>query len=233
MTLTSAPLGSRSEAPKSIRPSSLVTWLVALILLTTSSLWFVLQAAWFDASTLSARTTVNGWRDGSGPRMTSETWIKTRDKLKYALGEGSGNAQLYDDLGYLYAARSQSIGVIPINGPAYQIQQSLMDLAIQHYRTACELRPTFPYSWTYLALAKNFRKQHDDEFWSAFDKALQFGRNEAALQGALGEMAFPLWSVMGSQRQELIVMMVTTAKKELRNHLLDTAIQAGVQLIIK
>jgi hypothetical protein len=217
----------------SIKSSTLVVWMMGLMLLAVTSLWFVLQAAWIDASTLSARTTVNGWRDGSGPRMTSETWIKTRDKLKYALGEGSGNAQLYDDLGYLYAARSQSIGVVPINGPAYQIQQSLMDLAIQHYRTACELRPTFPYSWTYLALAKNFREQHDDEFWIAFDNALQFGRNEAALQGAIGEMAFALWSVMGTQRQQIVIVMVTTAKEELRNRLFDAATQAGVQLVVE
>lgn len=232
MNSTAAPLDGVSETPASIRQSTLVIWLAALILLALCSLWFVLQAAWLDASTLRARTTINGWRDGSGPRMTPETWLKTRDTLKYALGEVSGNAQLYDDLGYLYAMRSQSIGSVPKDSPAYQIQQSLMDLAIQHYRSACVFRPTFPYSWTYLALAKNFREQHDDEFWNAFDKALQFGRNEAALQGAIGEIAFPLWSLIGTQRQELVVMMVSTAKEDMRNRLLDAATQAGVKLVV-
>ena len=34
------------------------------------------------------------------------------------------------------------------------------------------MRPVFPYSWTYLALAKHYRGQHDAEFWQAYDPTL-------------------------------------------------------------
>lgn len=221
---------SALQEPKAVQPATIVIWLIALVLLAALSLWFVLQAAWIDASTLGARAMVAGWRDGSGPRMTAEAWLKTRNELQLAVGKESGNAQLQDDLGYLHAARSQGMGKVPLGGPAHEIQQGLMELAIGHYRAACQLRPTFPYTWAYLAMSKHFRGQHDDEFWSAFDHAMQWGRSEAALQGILAEVAFALWPTLGSERQQSIALMVLSASDDARTTLLAMATQAGVKL---
>jgi hypothetical protein len=207
-----------------------IAGLTALAIFGATSLWFVLQAAWADASSLSARSTVTGWRDGTGPNITPELWERTRHQLQAALETAPANAQLHDDLGFLYASRSQGLGNVPIDSPDHQLQQSLMDEAIAHYRAACALRPTFPYTWTYLALAKHYRGQHDTEFWAAYDHAMQYGHSEAALQGTLAEMAYSQWYKLGTQRQQVFGNMVATAKESSRATLQEMAAHEGIKL---
>lgn len=217
-----------------IRPSSgrlaLTAGLIALAVVAVASLWFVLQAAWADASSLSARTTVADWRDGYGPAFTPERWERTRVELQSALDITPGNAQLHDDLGFLHAARSQSMGKAAVGSADYQVQQTLMEGAITHYRAATVLRPTFPYSWTYLALAKHLRDQHDAEFWSAFDLAMRYGQNETALHSAMVEIAYAMWPQLGPQRQQAVGTMVATANKASRERLQEMATHAGIKL---
>jgi hypothetical protein len=141
-----------------------------------------------------------------------------------------GNAQLQDDLGFLHAARSQSMGKVAVGSADYQLQQTLMEGAITHYRAATKLRPTFPYSWTYLALSKHLRDQHDEEFWSAFDLALRYGQNEAALHSAIVEIAYAMWPQLGAPRQQAIGTMVATANKASRERLQEMATHAGIKL---
>lgn len=223
-------MNAQAQSRSGLSRATLLVGLLGLAVVAAVSLWFVLQAAWADASTLGARATVNEWRDGSGPAITPELWERTRAQLQSALDSTPGNAQLHDDLGFLHAARSEGLGNVRIGSADHRLQQSLMDEAIAHYRAACALRPTFPYTWAYLALSKHYRGQHDDEFWSAYDHAMQYGRSEAALQGAIAEMAFALWPKLGAQRQQAIATMVATAKETSRTTLREMAQHAGVQL---
>lgn len=201
-----------------------------MAVVAAASLWFVLRAAWADASSLSARTTAADWRDGYGPAYTLERWKRTRRELQSALELTPGNAQLHDDLGFLHAARSQSMGKVAVGSADYQLQQTLMDGAINHYRAATKLRPTFPYSWTYLALSKHLRDQHDEEFWSAFDRALRYGQNETALHSAMVEIAYSMWPQLGEPRQQTIGTMIATANKASRERLQEMAAHAGIKL---
>lgn len=221
--------GSRRTIPIAV----LVAGLVGLVIAGVASLWFVLQAAWADATSLSARTTVTEWRGGTGPVVTAELWDRTRSQLQVALLTAPGNAQLHDDLGYLYASRSLGMGNLAIDSPDYGLQQSLMDVAIAHYRAACALRPTFPYTWTYLGLAKHYRGKHDEEFFTAYDNAVRFGHSEAALHGALAEMTYSQWNRLGPQRQQSFAKMVATAKESSRATMLEQAQRAGIQLPVQ
>ncbi|MFZ1607898.1 MAG: hypothetical protein WAT63_11585 [Rhodoferax sp.] len=221
--------GPQTSKPSLSRPVMIVG-LIALLVLGSASLWFVFRAAWADAITLSARSIVAEWREGSGPAFTPELWDRTRGQLQSALNAVPGNARLHDDLGFLHAARSQGMGDVPIDGPEHLLQQTLMEAAIDHYREASALRPTFPYSLTYLALAKHLREQHDEEFWSAFDHAMQYGQTEAALQSPLAEIGFANWSRLGVKRQKAVVDMVANAKAPLRKKLTAMADQAGIVL---
>jgi tetratricopeptide (TPR) repeat protein len=176
------------------------------------SLWHGTQAARSDASALHARWVVNEWRDGKGPTYTPQLWQETLADLQAALQTAPGNAQLFDDIGFLYAARQQ------------------YPEAIANYRAATTLRPTFPYSWAYLALAKHLQGQQDAEFWRAFDKALQYGTNEAGVQPTLGQIAFAQWPALGADRQRHITQMVTTAQAASKTRLLAMAAQNGITL---
>ncbi len=204
--------------------------LVGLAIASAASLWFVLPAAWADASSLSARATVTGWREGTGPTITAEVWEHTRAQLLGALRTAPDNAQLHDDLGFLYASRSQGLGNVPFDSPDYQLQQSLLDEAISHYRAACALRPTFPYTWTYLAQAKHYRGKHDDEFLAAYDHAVQYGHSEAALHISLAGIAYSQWDRLGSQRQQAFANMAATARESSRVMFSVMAQRAGIQL---
>ncbi len=207
-----------------------VAVLAGLALAGAASLWFVLQAAWADASSLRARGTVAAWREGSGPKVTDERWQRTLSQLQGALETAPGNAQLHDDLGYLYASRSQGMGPVPLDTPEYQVQQDLMDQAIHHYRTACALRPTFPYTWVYFAMAKHARGHHDAEFLAAYDRAVQYGHTEADIHVALAQLTYSQWSRLGPQRQQTFANVAASAKTSSRMMFQVLAERAGVQL---
>ncbi len=204
--------------------------LTGLVIAAAASLWFVVQAAWADASSLSARTTVTGWREGTGPVITAALWERTRDQLQDALRTAPDNAQLHDDLGYLHALRSQGLGSVPLDSPDYSLQQSLMDEAIVHYRAACALRPTFAYTWTHLALSKHYRGQYDAEFLAAYDRAVQYGHSEAALHISLAELTYSQWQRLGPQRQQAFADMVATARESSSVMFRVLAERAGIQL---
>ncbi len=207
-----------------------VAVLAGLALAGAASLWFVLQAAWADASSLRARNTVISWREGTGSKVTDERWQRTLSELQEALETTPGNAQLHDDLAYLYASRSQGMGPVPLDTPQYQQQQSLMDQAIRHYRTACALRPTFPYTWVYFAMAKHARGHHDGEFLAAYDRAVQYGHTEADLHIALAQLTYSQWSRLGPQRQQTFANMAASAKISSGIMFKLLAQRAGVQL---
>jgi hypothetical protein len=194
------------------------------------SLWFGGAAAWSDAGSLRARWLVSQWRQGGGPVYSLALWRQTRDDLATALQETPGNAQLMDDLGYLHAARAMGLGTPAVGTVEHLLQQKLLSDAIAAYRAATQARPTFAYSWAYLALAKHLKGEQDDELWRAFDKAVRYGRNEAGAQPAIAQVAFGHWSALNPERKSQLTAMLAAARPVPRKALLDLAAAAGVML---
>ncbi len=191
-----------------------ILWCAAaalFLLIAACSVWYGGRAAWGDANALGASWQVAEWRAGRGPQQTPELWNETRDTLKETLSITPDNAQLYDDLGYLHAARAQVFGVTEAGSALRKYQDSLLDEAIADYREATRLRPTFPYSWTYLALAKHIRGVNDAEMWLAFDKGLHYGATEDALRTALTVIALDQWKTLEPERQTAVRAMVALA----------------------
>lgn len=205
-------------------------FLIAVLAFATSSIWYGGRAAWTDAQTLQVRWQVNLWRDGGGVVGSPELWQKSADQLLSAQVRDPGNAQLRDDLGFLFASAAQALGRPAINSPSYMQQQALLARAIQSYRAATTLRPTFPYTWAYLALTKHLHGEQDAEYWKAFDKGLQFGGSEAGVQSTLAFMAFSQWDTLHTDRKDGIVRMVTTAHPKSRQVLLAMAAQQHIVL---
>lgn len=203
---------------------------VVLLTLGALSLRYGGSAALSDAGVLRAQWVVSEWRADRGPAFTPELWLATRDSLNRAVAITPDNAHLFDDLGFLQASRAQGMGDPKPNSPAWVYKQALLAQCIVSYRAASRLRPTFPYSWVYLALAKHKKGEQDAEYWVAFDKALRYGRNEAGVQPALAEMAFADWTALGTDRQRLIESMVATTQAAQRIRLLAMAVQSGVVL---
>jgi hypothetical protein len=208
------------------------TYFLAIIFIAIAalSLWYGGAAAWSDADALRSRWLVNQWRDGTGPVYSLHLWQQTHDELQTALRVTPGNAQLLDDLGFLNAARAMGAGTPVVGTADYDLQQKLFADAIGNYRTATVLRPTFPYTWAYLALAKQLKGEADGELWSAFDKALRYGRNEAGAQPAIAQVAFAHWAGLSPERKAGIIAMINHAQPTPRKKLMDLAQQSGVVL---
>jgi hypothetical protein len=209
-----------------------IYWFFAIFLIAFSmlSLWFGGAAAWADASSLRTRWLVSQLRQGTGPTYSAEMWLQTRNELQAALRVAPGNAQLMDDLGYLNAARAMGLGTHALGTVEQMLQQKLLTEAIVNYRAATLARPGFAYSWAYLALAKHLKGEMDSELWSAFDKAVRYGHNEAGVQPAIAQVAFGHWSELSPERKNQLTAMLAAARPVPRQALLALAAAAGVTL---
>jgi hypothetical protein len=208
----------------------LVVCLPLLALVVVQSLWHGLSAAWGDSSSLEARWVVSQWRLDKGPAMHPDVWVRTRDSLRSALTITPHSAQLFDDLAYLHATRAVSIGNPDPATPLGKYQAKLFDDAIVYFRRGADARPTYPFSWAYLALTKDMRGQVDDELWLAFDKAIRFGSTEAAVRTAVVQIACTHWDTLNATRQQAVVAMVASTPADARNKLLDYAASRSVAL---
>jgi len=224
---------ARSELGRSgfvLRRIGLVLAGAALAAFALLSVWYGGRAAWSDASSLQSRWLVSQWRAGEGPASSEAQWVEVRADLQAALQTSPDNAQLLDDLGFLNASRAQALGTPAAGSPAQQMQQDLLSEAVASYRAAARLRPTFPYTWAYLALAKHRHGEQDAELWLAFDKALHYGHAEAGVHPALAEIAFARWGALGAERQARFKAMAATSPAATRKHLLEMATRSGVEL---
>jgi hypothetical protein len=201
-----------------------------VLILALSAARFGLADALADAASLRARWTISEWRVGKGPANTPELWTQARDDLLFAAKLVPSNPLWYDDLGYLHASRATVLGEPTKGSVVWQYQQNMLAMAEGYYLTSTELRPTFPYGWGYLALAKHMQSKHDESFWQAFDKAYRFGRAEAGMQPVLARMAFAQWDTLTDERKARIADMVATAQPAAGKVLLAMAEQANVTL---
>lgn len=188
----------------------------ALAAFAALSLWHGGRAAWSDAQSAQTRWQVSQWRSGAGPAASAAQWLEARDTLQGALQTAPDNAQLLDDLGFLHASRAQSLGAPAPDSAAHALQQELLASAIANYRAASALRPTFPYTWAYLALAKQLRGELDAELWLAFDKALRYGRTEPGVRPALTQLALANWAALGAERQTRFKAMLANDSKAVK-----------------
>ena len=194
------------------------------------SVWYGGRAAWSDASVLRASWLVGQWREGKGPVYTEALWQQTHDALLAALKLTPQKPQLLDDLGFLNAARADALGAAAAGSPELALQQSLLTAAIGHYRAATVLRPSFPYTWAYLALAKHLKGDNDAELWRAYDMAMRYGSREAGAQPAIAQVGFAHWNGLEAQRKAGMVAMVANAPAKPRAVLLAIAKTYGVAL---
>ncbi|QDL54546.1 hypothetical protein [Rhodoferax aquaticus] len=203
---------------------------LALVIGAGFSLYYGVRAAWPDATSLPTRWRLAEWRDGRGPLATLELWAASRDDLRAALKLEPNNPQFYEDLGYLHAVRAQGMGVLRPDDGQFTFQKILLDEAIDNYRSAGALRPTFPYPFAYFAYLKTLSGQVDDAMWAAYDRAYTYGKNEAGVQFILAQVAMPQWQLMTDDRKVAFKAMVASAQVDAKKKLLETATANRVDL---
>jgi hypothetical protein len=204
--------------------------IVLLVFLATGALYGMqhgLPAALADAQTLKARKQIERWRNGRAVVPTLAEWGRVRSRMVSALATAPDNAQLLDDLGFLYAYRAQNL---PPDPDLDELRKSLLVEAAAYFHSSAVLRPMFPYGWAQYALALHYLDETEASLWPPFDRALAYGRNEAPIQMMLARIAFARWSSLGPDREQAILAMLADAPAQLQRPLLELAGQHAITL---
>jgi tetratricopeptide (TPR) repeat protein len=84
------------------------------------------------------------------------------------------------------------------SAPGSQSQRLNLAAALDYFRSAAALRPTSPYTWANILLAKYRLGEVDDEFFRAMRNALDFGPWEPAVQLIAADTALGAWDRLDS-----------------------------------
>lgn len=211
-----------------VRRTGFVLLTATLLGFSGWSLWHGGRIALSDMEAISARWTVRAWGERPSMVHSPEAWVKNHEKLQNALQLTPDNAMLLEDLGYMYASKAQAMGWPKMGSLEEAERQSLLTTAIGYYREATVLRPTFPYPWANMALAKHLKGTQDEEFWVAFDKSLQYGLYADGVQPVLAKLAFAQWTKLSPQRRELVTVSMNAAKGKTRLMLMGMIAKSGI-----
>ena len=213
-----------------MRRVGLAVILTLFLAVTALSVWYGGSSAWSDVVSLQTRWQIDQWRNGKGPAYSLARWEEYRSSLLAALRISPDNAQLHEDLGYLYTLGAQTLSSAEPGTRTYITRQNLLSQAIASYEIACKLRPTFPYSWVHLAFSQHLRGVALLELLPAFDKAMQYGRTESDVRTPLALIAFAHWPNLDSGRKDKVVSMVTSAPESAQKALRKLAADHSVDL---
>ncbi len=203
------------------RRMAVIFLMLAIAGLAMLSLWHGVLNATADAKVLRSRWMANQWRSDTGITISSDLWQQVVEDHQSALQMAPDNAELLDNLGFLYAGLASGINESAPNTDDHALQRSLFVEALNSYRQATHLRHTFPYSWMHLAQVKFSMGEIDAELWIAYDKAFRYGHNEPGVQLALARIAFAQWENLDDIRKAQITQMIDQAPPSTKRDLLD------------
>lgn len=123
----------------------------------------------------------------------------------------SVNGAYAEQLGYMWQWRSHDSNRAQVSIKEYQQQ------AISAFRTATELRQTWPNAWSGLAYAKLVADELDQEFADAMQNAAHYGPSRIGINRRLAEIGLISWPKLDIQLRELTLEQVSrTARYSLQ-----------------
>jgi len=196
-------------------------FLLVLLAGAGASLYFGLTAALSDAMTMQARWQIAQWQSNPLEQPKAPDLGRIRNDLMSALRWTPADPQIYENLGYLYGVRANSLHALP------ELEQAMLENSIAYYKTAIALRPMSAHAWANLALALHLKTGQQEAMWSAYDRAFQYGNREAGVQYILAEVGFSCWEEAGTARQLQLLHLIDTAYPHTKYTLLKIAQKYG------
>jgi len=80
-----------------------------------------------------------------------------------------------------------------------------LSLALNNYRKAAQLRPTWPHTWSHISLVKYRMGEIDQEFQLAIENATKMGPWEPRVQQIVAEVGLSVWKELDFSMREKIV----------------------------
>jgi hypothetical protein len=103
--------------------------------------------------------------------------------------------------------------------------------ALQLIRESLVRQPIWSLAWMDLSFIKALSGQFDDEFQSAFARALRTGGAERDILRGISELGFAHWRNLTPVNQQLFLTMLDTAVKREPQYVMDVAARHGRKFI--
>ena len=108
-----------------------------------------------------------------------------------------------EQLGYMWQWRAYGASPGLASTELYQQQ------AIQAFRQASQLRPSWPYAWSGLAYAKLVAGEYDQEFRQAIQQAAHYGPSRIGINRRLAEIGLISWPELTSDLRTLTLQQAS------------------------
>lgn len=116
-----------------------------------------------------------------------------------------------EQLGYMLQWRVYRANPEQAGSKDYQQQ------AIQEFRSASQLRPTWPYAWSGLAYAKLVANEFDQELTHAMQQAVYYGPNRIGINRRIAEVGLISWDKLNTELRELTLGQASRTARYSRN----------------
>lgn len=165
----------------------------------------VAQANW-QLDRLAAQKMNPGW----------DRWLQIRDGLVDASNLEPDSPAILEALGLVQVQLSVNGGT-----PLFEEQ------AIEYFRQAVALRPTSPYAWANLALAKYHIGQTDAELQRGVANAALFGPWEPEVQFVVADLGFAMWDGLPAELQGTVRETAGNGMKRYGDNIVRIAAKRG------
>lgn len=177
-----------------------------LLLLGMAHAWRSFSA---DMSARVAHSYLDQWPKTAGKIKAAE-WNRAHAALTRALSATPSSVDYIIEMGQLFEWAS----VIPeLNASS---QEENLKAALAYYKLAVSRRPTWPYTWAYIAFIKVQLGEMDEEMFQAFRLANEYGAFVPVVQRRLYWVGLKAWERLPDQeRQQFVQLMEVTLKGKL------------------
>lgn len=179
--------------------------------------WISLTHGWADLRAAHAHVPL--WAAIKGTRtLTPDQWSEAEGHLQSALALDPGNPSLMEDLGLLEMNRARA---------AIPREAAGLVRAVGYLRRSLRARPSSPYAWANLALAKFWVGEMDAEFRYAIERADTLGAWEPEVQVALVSVGFRAWPALPPASRAIVHQVLRRGLKRQEQVLFDMAAHFG------
>ena len=174
---------------------------ILALLLIPVLLYLIFVAGKWGLADVYSRPAINqltAWQRGDR-KLSDQDWERYAAELQKALRLDPDNPDILEWLGV--AVEGPFIRFAPNYPFAYNQRHAAAD----YYRKSIRLRPTWPYTWAYLALVKYRLDEIDSEFYNALHMAVHYGPGQAGIQSDVSELGMLLWSHLPVSEQTFVL----------------------------
>lgn len=181
-----------------VSPFTLVLLAVVVLLLLSSA-----SAMLANIYAYYAKGVEQSWLQ-ERTRPTAESWTPAAKNLQGSLALAPDHPDYLQSLGRLYSWAG-----------VFTEDTAQLQLGVDYYLRAAQLRPYWPYNWSELAFLKAQMRNYDEQFDLAWDRALSLGQWESKVSLTLLKIGAYRWRELSKeQRQKAYDLFVRELNRE-------------------